>query len=719
MAQHFRIEREIGNVAVVVFDRQDKEVNTLSEKPLRELNDIIDSFAGDTSLEGVVFISGKRDFIVGADIGEIATMATAEAAADGARQCSKIFQKIADLKVPTVAAIHGQCLGGGLELTLACTWRIATADSKTKLGLPEIQLGLIPGAGGTQRLPRLVGIQTALDLILTGKRLTGKKAEKVGLVDAVVPEQLLREQAIRFATQKRPAHRRLPELSPGKLAADLPKWATEGNPIGRKLIQKKAKEMVEEKTKGFYPASFKALEAVFEGYETSLPKGLELEATLFGQLAVTRESKSLVHLFHATTALKKHRFKGAARERFGKKKVETIGVVGAGFMGAGIATVCADRGISVMYSDPNKESLGRALKHSRDYFKKKLEKRRIKPFELSQRMNHLSPALDPRGFQFADVVVEAVFEDLKLKQKLLAQVEAVAGEDFIFASNTSALPIKDIASAAKRPERVIGMHFFSPVEKMPLLEVVVTDQTAAWVADRTIELGMDMGKQVIVVKDGPGFYTTRALSFYLNEASTMLLEGAPIEAIDRALTEFGFPVGPITLIDEVGIDVGMHVLETISKAFPDRMVTPKGLQPVADSGRLGRKNNKGFYVYENGKKGRPDPAIYELMGIQKSDGKLGADEIVDRCLLLFVNESVRCLEDGILATAYDGDVGAVFGLGFPPFWGGPFKYVDLIGPKTVVERLRGLADKYGARFQPAPLLVKHAEGAQKFFPDEA
>lgn len=718
MSEYWRIEREVGNVAVVVFDRSDKDVNVLSEGPLRALNDIIDGFAGDASLEGVVFISGKKDFIVGADIEEINKMATPEAATQGARAAQAIFQKIADLKVPTVAAIHGQALGGGLELALACTWRIATTDPKTKLGLPEIQLGLIPGAGGTQRLPRLIGIQGALDMILTGKRIAGKRAEKMGLVDVAVPPSLLREHAIKLATQKRVAHRRLPELSPGKLASDLPKWATEGNPIGRGLIRKKAKEMVDDKTKGFYPASYKALEAVFEGHDVSLAKGLELEASLFGNLAVTRESRSLVHLFHATTSLKKHRYKDAAKERFGKKKAEHLGIIGAGFMGAGIATIAVERGMKVRYSDPNPESIGRALKHTRSYFQKKLDRRKIKPFELSQKLAHISPGIDPKGFEHVDIIIEAVFEDLKLKQKLLQSVEGRGGKDFIFASNTSALPITAIANVAKHPERVIGMHFFSPVEKMPLLEIVVTDKTADWVAARTIDLGQDLGKQVIVVKDGPGFYTTRALSFFLNEASSILLEGTPIEVIDKALTDFGFPVGPITLIDEVGIDVGMHVLETIQGAFPDRMTTPKGLLPVAESGRLGRKNNKGFYTYENGKKGRPDPAVYELLKIEKSE-RISPEEIADRCLLVFVNESVRCLEEGILASAYDGDVGAVFGLGFPPFWGGPFKYVDHVGAKTVVERLRGLADKYGARFTPSKLLAKHADEGQRFFPNEA
>ena len=719
MGEFWHIEREVGNVAVVVFDTKDKEVNVLSARVLQELNTILDSFQGDHALEGVVFISGKKDFIVGADIGEINAMRTVEEATHGSRQMQAVLQKITDLPVPTVAAINGLALGGGFELALACSWRIATSDPRTKVGLPEIQLGLIPGAGGTQRLSRLIGIQGALDMIITGKKVGGKRAEKAGLVDSTVPPQLLREHAVKFVHKKRPVHNRLHDLSPSKLAADLPKWATEGNPIGRKLMQKKAREMVEEKTKGFYPAAYKALDAVFDGHEMSLAKGLELEATLFGQLAVTRESHSLVHLFHATTSLKKHRFKDAGRERFGTNKVQTVGVIGAGFMGAGIATVAIERGITVRLADPNKDSVGRALKHSREFFQKKLDRRRIKSFEMTQKLAHLSPGLSTNGLGRVDIVIEAVFEDLKLKQSLLKQIEDLGGEDFIFASNTSALPISKIASLAKHPDRVIGMHFFSPVEKMPLLEVVITDKTADWVTARTVELGQELGKQVIVVRDGPGFYTTRALSFFLNEAALILAEGAPIEQIDQALTDFGFPVGPITLIDEVGIDVGMHVLETISSAFPDRMVMPQSLAPIADSGRLGRKNNKGFYLYEDGKKGRVDHGVYELLGLTPNGASVEEEEILERCLLVFINESVRCLEEGILACAYDGDVGAVFGLGFPPFWGGPFKYIDHVGAASIVARLRKLEPLHGGRFRPSALLVQHADKQLRFFPEEA
>jgi len=434
---------------------------------------------------------------------------------------------------------------------------------------------------------------------------------------------------------------------------------------------------------------------------------------------LTRESKSLVHLYHATTALKKHRFKNASDKKFGKKKAGCLGVIGAGFMGAGITTIAVEKGYKVLLSDPNKDSIGRCLKHVSDYFGKKVSRKRMKSFEMAQKMALVSPGLNTTGFKNCDVVIEAVFEDLELKQKILKTTEQHANEDFIFATNTSAIPISKIAATAENPGRVIGMHFFSPVEKMPLLEVVVTESTEPWVTARVVEIGQDIGKQVIVVKDGPGFYTTRALSFFLNEAFLMLMDGCPIESVDGSLIDFGFPVGPINLLDEVGIDVGMHVLETIRGAFPDRMSTATGLQTLAESGRLGRKNNKGFYLYMDGKKGRVDNSVYQLLGITPTDEKLDQEEISDRCVLIFVNESVRCLEEGILASASDGDVGAVFGLGFPPFLGGPFKYVDHMGAKTIVERLSGLADKYGERFKPSALLQKMADEGKRFFESEA
>lgn len=709
MSEFFKVERD-GSVAVVVIDRKDKDMNILSEAVVRDLNRVVDELAADTQITGVVFISGKSDqFIVGADITDIQKFTTAKEAAEGSRAMQGVFQKIHKLKVPTVAALNGPVLGGGLELALACTWRVTTTDEKTKLGLPEIQLGFIPGAGGTQRLPRLIGLQSALDMILTAKRIDGQKALKMGLSDACVPPSILRKEAVKLAGKKRSAEQ--------QKKFDPAQWALEGNIVGRKVMAQQAKSMVDKKTKGQYPASYKALDAVFHGFETSLEKGLELEAKLFGELVVTKESKALVHLFHATNAIKKHPYKDAGIKRFGEKKIDHVGVIGGGFMGAGIAVVCADRGIRVQVSDPSKESLGKLLKNARSFFYKKVQRRRLKPFQADSKVAQITPQLAPTGFGQADVVVEAVFEDLGLKQKILTGLEANVHDNWVFASNTSALPIGGIAKVSKHPERVLGMHFFSPVEKMPLLEIVVTDKTADWATARAIELGNTMGKTIIVVKDSPGFYTTRVLAFYLAEAATMVGAGVAIDYIDQVLMDFGWPVGPITLIDEVGIDVGMHVMETMAAAWPERFSTPPQFTPVKESGRLGRKNGKGFYLYEDGKKTGVDTSLYSLLKIQPNRS-VSKEEIIDRCVLGYVNESIRCLEEGIIPTAFEGDIGSVFGLGFPPFRGGPFKYVDFCGAEDVISRLETLAKKFGPRFEPCNLLRKMAKEKTRFFPEE-
>ncbi len=709
MSKFFKYETK-DNVGVLTFDRSDKEMNILSKEVLADFESQL-KMVGSQDLQGLVIISGKPDhFIVGADISDIESLDTPEAAQAGSAAMQAIFETLANLKPTTVAAIHGACLGGGLEMALACDYRICTKSPKTKLGLPEIQLGIIPGAGGTQRLPRLVGIQKALDLILTGKKLEGKRSSKAGLVDALVEKEILLDQAIKLSIDK-PVR---------KSQMDATRWATEGNPIGRKVVEKKAREMANSKTKGKYPASDKAIDAVFQGFDKSIKEGLAIEARIFGELSQTAVCKSLIHLYHATTNIKKNKYIDAAKEKFGSKKVKRTGIVGAGFMGGGIATVCASKGIESCLSDPSAESNGSVLKSARKFFSKRADRKIIKRFQVDQSMNLIQPGLDTTGFENCDLVIEAVFESLDLKQKILAGLEQKnISEDWFFASNTSALPIKDVASKSKFPEKVVGMHFFSPVEKMPLLEVVKTDKTADWVTGRAVQMGQDMGKQVIVVEDGPGFYTTRALAFYLCEAALLIHEGVPIETIDKALVSFGYPVGPVLLIDEVGVDVSIHILDFMIKTYPDRMQTPGNLSAMEEKKLFGRKTSKGFYLYQNDKKTGVNPEIYNVLGVSSSKPKvLPVDEIIDRCNLLFINESVRCLEENILSDAYSGDVGAVFGLGFPPFLGGPFKYCDQVGCDVIIDKLRALQDKYGKRFEPADMLVEMAKNKAKFFPDE-
>jgi len=520
MTKYFQ-SKKIGSTVLLTFKREDKDANTLSEAVLRELDECLIRIAEDKDCSGVIFMSGRSDqFIAGADIDEISKFKSAKDAEAGSLAMQGILRKIENLGKPTVAAIKGACLGGGLELALACSWRVAANDEKTKLGLPEIQLGFIPGAGGTQRLPRLIGIASALDMILTGKKVDGQKALKLGLIDACVPGGILESEALKLAATPR-----------GKAVVrkkNVSEKLLEGNYLGRRLMAIKAKQAVDQKTKGFYPASYKALDAVFSGFERSLDVGLALEARHFGELTQTKESKSLVHLFHATNAVKKHPFKDAGRERFdADSKVTSVGVVGGGFMGGGIATVCADRGLRVVVSDPSKDSLARLMKNARTFFFKRVKQRRLKIFAAESRLAQISPQLAPTGFESLDVVIESVFEELSLKQKILANIESNAHKDWIFATNTSAIPIADIAAKSKHPERVLGMHFFSPVEKMPLLEVVVAEKTAPWAVARIVDLGQQMGKTIIVVKDSPGFYVNRALAFYLAEAAMMVGEGIP------------------------------------------------------------------------------------------------------------------------------------------------------------------------------------------------
>ncbi len=700
-----------NGICVVAFNRLDKEANTLATGVLRELDSLLDGLIKDSAVKGIVFASGKKDqFIAGADIDDIASFKNAAEAAAGSRAMQAMFQKVSLCQKPTVAAIHGACLGGGLELALACSWRIASTDEKTKLGLPEIQLGFIPGAGGTQRLPRLIGLAASLDMILTARRVDGSRALKMGLVDACVPNGLLQAEAIKLASKMRPAN--------AGVKKSIARIALEGNIIGRRIMAVKAKQAVTEKTKGLYPASYKALDAVFSGFELSLARGLELEADYFGELSQTSESRALVHLFNASNAVKKHPYKDAGKDRFGDDlTVSSVGVIGGGFMGCGIATVCADRGIRVAVSDPSKESLARLMKAAREFFFKKVKRRRIRSFQAESCVAQITPQLTPAGFNKLDVVIESVFESLDLKQKILAGLEKDCGKDWIFASNTSALPLKDIAGKSANPERVIGMHFFSPVDKMPLLEVVVAEKTAPWVVARIVELGSQLGKTIIVVKDSPGFYVNRALAFYLAEASMMVAEGVAIDYMDDALTGFGWPVGPITLIDEVGLDIGTHVLKTMEAAWPSRFKTPPQFKQVSDSGRLGRKNGKGFYIYVDGKRMGVDKQVYELMNVQPNRS-LDKEDMINRCVLGYVSETILCLDDGVLPSPYEGDIGSVFGVGFPPFLGGPFKYIDLIGAKEIVSRMKALESKYGKRFTPPSSLIEMAESGKKYYPDE-
>lgn len=711
-----RIERRPDGVAVLLVDVPGEPVNTLKSTFAEDFSQAFDELSQDGAVQAVVLASGKKDsFIVGADVHMLQRVKTAEEAAELARQGQRAMNRLEGLGKPVVAAIHGSCLGGGLETAMACAARVATDDPKTKLGQPEVQLGLLPGAGGTQRLPHLVGVQQALDLMLTGRQVPAKKAEKMGLVDEVVPQAILlevaAERALRLANDK-PQE----ETATGRLRRllepdELQELLLAENPIGRRVLFKRAHEQALAKTRGNYPAPDKILHAVRVGLEDGFEAGLEAEARGFGELVVSPEAAQLMGLFFAQQALKKD--PGVDAEDVEPKKVRRVGMLGAGLMGAGVAYVTAsEAGIPVRLKDKDDDSVRQGLKQIRGILDERVKRKRLSPQEADTRMYRIGSTVDYSGFRDCDLVIEAVFEDLELKQRMVHEVEEHGPVDVIFASNTSSLPIHRIAEASQHPETVIGMHYFSPVHKMPLLEIVTTEKTADWVTATCVEVGKGQDKTVIVVNDGPGFYTTRILAPFMNEAFFLLSEGAPVDKIDRALTQFGYPVGPIKLTDEVGIDVGAKVGKVMQAAFGERMAAPEGMQKLQDDDRKGRKNKRGFYRYD-GERG-VDESVYKVLGIEPTYRGMSEEDIAWRVTLQMVNEAALCFGEGILRSARDGDVGAVFGLGFPPFRGGPFRFVDAVGAPVIVDRLKSLRDRHGKRFEPAPILVEMAEKKRAF-----
>jgi 3-hydroxyacyl-CoA dehydrogenase / enoyl-CoA hydratase / 3-hydroxybutyryl-CoA epimerase len=726
MAEPLRYEVRDG-VAVLTLDLADEPVNTLSPATALLFDRALSRALEDTGVTAVVFTSGKPEgFVAGADVRWLGSLRTKEDGERASREGQEGFARLAAYPKPVVAAIHGACLGGGLEWALACTYRLCSDAQKTQLGLPEVQLGLVPGAGGTQRLPRLIGIGQALDLILTGKSVRSAKAKKLGLVDEVVPAPILLDVALQRARAladkslkvDRTRHSAPVQGLAGTLGALGRKetWtelALEDNPLGRAFLFDQARKQLRKKTRGHYPAPEKALDVVRTGTEKGLDAGLKAEALAFGELLTGEVSHRLREIFFATTQLKKDR--GVSDAAAQARPVRKVAVLGGGLMGGGIAYVSAvTAGLPVRVKERDDAAAGRALAHVRAQLQGQVDKRRLSPRQLEARMARVTAGTDLAGFSRADVVVEAVFEDLALKKRLRDEVEGVTPEECIFASNTSSLPIARIAEGARRPAQVIGMHYFSPVEKMPLLEIITHPGTAPWVTASCVALGKQQGKTVIVVRDGPGFYTSRVLAPYLNEAAHLLLDGAEVRAVDEALLDFGFPVGPYQLLDEVGIDVGEKVAHVLHAAFGERMRAPDAMAALVKEGRLGRKAKKGFYTYD-GKTKTVDESVYAVLPASTKRRPVTKEEVVERCVYPLVNEAIRCLEEGIVRSPRDADVGAVFGLGFPPFRGGPFRFADAFGAAALANRLESWASKLGPRFEPAALLREKAAKGERFY----
>ena len=699
-----------NGIAVLTFDLPGSPVNVLSAAVQNLLREIFAAIQRDPDITASVLLSGKRDnFIAGADIEAFLSFRTAEEAEQACRQGHADFQSMADGK-PLVCAIHGGCLGGGTELALASHWRIATDSPNTAISLPEVQLGLIPGAGGTQRLPALIGLQAALDMILTGKTVRAKKALRLGLVDEMVHPGILRRVAVQRAQELAAGTRR---REPKHLGAS--EMLLDENPIGRAIVFRKAKEGVLAKTKGLYPAPLAALDAVAAGYSSD-GDGYQTEARLFGKLAMTPESQELVFLFFATTALKRDMGVDGIDVVPKPLPVTRLGILGAGFMGAGIASVASPAGTIVRLKDADVARVAKGLAAVRDVMREKLVKKQVTRPQFDDLLLRVSGTTDYTGFGNADLVIEAVFEDLLVKQQVLREIEGVVPVRTIIASNTSTIPIGRIASASARPERVLGMHFFSPVHKMPLLEIITHPGNDPQVVVSAVAYGRKLGKTVIVVRDGPGFYANRILSPYVNAAGLLLDEGVGIDAIDDALVKFGFPVGPITLVDEVGLDVATKAGAIVAEAFGARMAPNESMQRVIRAGRLGRKGKTGFYEYDDdGRKGGVDSSVYELLPTGRKRTAQTPDRIVQRCVYAMLNEAVLCLEDGILRSPRDGDIGAAFGIGFPPFRGGPFRFIDRLGAAAVVATLDALERDFPGRYSAATSLRTMAANGERFY----
>ncbi|HEX5715424.1 MAG TPA: 3-hydroxyacyl-CoA dehydrogenase NAD-binding domain-containing protein [Thermoanaerobaculia bacterium] len=697
-------------IAWLVLDDPAKKVNTLSTRLFEWFEEQI-SHTERERPTALVILSGKADgFVAGADIEELQTLKEPGQVIEMLQRGHALMNRLAELPFPTVAAIHGACLGGGLELALACRFRIATEHPKTKLGVPEVQLGLIPGLGGTQRLPRLIGVPAALDLILTGRQVDARKAKRLGLVDDTCHPADLRTAAERWARGK----------SESKPVGGFARKATDfiaRTPLTDRIVFDKARSGVMEKTGGHYPAPLVAVEVVREGIKLPLARALDIEAGAFSQLVTSDTAKALMSIFFRKNEVEARAAKIAKKAR----PVGKVGVLGAGFMGAGIAQVLAEKGTQVVMKDRDLAALGRGVAFSAERFRDQVKRRRMSEAESKTALGRIQPTVDYAPFRRVDLVVEAVFEDVGIKHAVIRETEAAAPEGLIFASNTSAIPIARLAEASRRPENVVGMHFFSPVHKMPLLEIIRHPGTSEEALATVVEVGRRMGKTVIVVGDGPGFFTTRVLSPFLNEAAWLLADGASIDQVDLAMTRWGWPVGPFALMDEVGLDVGRHVGEVMRESLGDRLTAPPVFQRMIDDKRLGRKSKRGFYLYqdeektEGKKKGsRPvDPAVYRLLDwtpVPVSD-----EEIVERCWLQMLNETARCMEEGIIKDPADVDIGVIFGFGFPPFRGGLLQEADRHGLAWVVSKLEGYAAKHGKRFEPAGLLREMAVRGERFY----
>ena len=691
-------------VAWVTFDLPGEKVNKLSRAVMERLREVLSELESRPDLRGAIFTSAKDGmFLAGADVSEFQGVRTAEEAEEAVRAGQAIMDRIEGLSFPVVAAIGGVCLGGGTEVALACKGRVGTDHPKFQIGLPEVNLGIVPAWGGTTRLPRLVGIQSALDLMLTGRGIDARKAEKIGLLDRAVPHGRLREQALALL------HELAQGGAPARKKRTIRDWLLEGNPVGRAILFSQARKRVLVRSGGHYPAPLAILAIVANG-RPSKSHSLSLERERVKELLPGDVSKNLVHLFFLNERAKKDRGIESPVE---PGTIEATALLGAGTMGGGIARLLASRDLPVRLKDVSPEALGAGLKAARKIFDERKKQRRMSAWEVEARMALIAPTLDWRGFARVDLVLEAIVEDMEIKKSVFRELEPRISKDCLLATNTSTLSVSEMQSVLAHPARMAGFHFFNPVDRMPLVEVIRGRSSSDRTVATLVALAKTLGKTPVVVNDGPGFLVNRILGPYLNEASYLLLESGDVEAVDRAFLRFGMPMGPLRLLDEVGIDVAQKAGMVLARAFGDRAEPSGILSLLVAAGRLGKKTGAGFYRYHN-ERAASDPEVASLVRAKRG-GSFDPGEAVERALSLMVAEAARCLDESIVRSPGELDLAMVMGTGFPPFRGGLLRYAEGYGLERIASDLEKWRARKGLRFAPPPSLIDRAHSSGRFF----
>ncbi|MBB3232877.1 fatty acid oxidation complex subunit alpha FadB [Halomonas stenophila] len=712
------VARGDDDIAILTFDLEGESVNKLSTAVVQELEQAVAALGAEAGLQGLILTSAKEAFIVGADITEFHGMFAKGADAIQAmlERVHGIFNALEDLPFPTVSAINGLALGGGCEVTLTTDFRVMAETAR--LGLPETRLGILPGWGGCVRLPRLIGADNAIEWIAGGTENKADEALKMGVVDAVVPGDQLEAAARDILTRANAGEldhraRRAEKTGPLKLDA-----------IEQMMAFETAKGYVAGKAGPHYPAPIEAIKVIQKGAGEERARAQAIEAKAFGKLALTDVCYNLVGLFLNDQVVKK---KGAA---YAKQAIaiDQAAVLGAGIMGGGIAYQSASKGTPILMKDIKEEAIALGLKESRKLFGKQVERGKLSVEQMAERLANIRPTLSYGDFAHVDLVVEAVVENPKVKGTVLAEVEECVGEDTVLTTNTSTISITRLAENLERPENFCGMHFFNPVHRMPLVEVIRGEKTGDAAVAATVAFARQMGKTPIVVNDCPGFLVNRVLFPYFGGFSQLLAQGADFRHVDKVMERFGWPMGPAYLLDVVGMDIAMHAGEVMAEGFPERMggmASDSGksaIRLMVDHDRLGQKNARGFYAYEEDKKGKPkkvvdEDAIALVEGLAEGEREFSDEEIIARMMVPLCLETVRCLEDGIVGSAAEADMALIYGIGFPPFRGGALRYIDAMGLDAFVAQAESLAEELGPLYAPTDKLRELARNGERFYQD--